>query len=76
MRQAVGFPGGSVGRQREDRALSDEVRCGARAGRWPADDLTVSILYIDEHMTYALTIEGIFWLYRWEESEKVRCLGG
>jgi hypothetical protein len=26
MRQAVGFPGGSVARQREDRALSDQVR--------------------------------------------------
>lgn len=37
---------------------------------------TASVLYIDEHMTYALTIEGIFWLYGSEESEKVRYLGG
>src|SRR5580704_9126316 len=28
MRQAVGFPGGSIGCQREDSALSDEVRRG------------------------------------------------
>jgi hypothetical protein len=28
------------------------------------------------HKTYALTAEGIFWLYRSEESEKVRYLGG
>jgi hypothetical protein len=37
---------------------------------------TTGLLYIDEHMTYALTAEGIFWLYRSEESEKVRYLGG
>jgi hypothetical protein len=37
---------------------------------------TGSVLYIDEHMTYALTVEGIFWLYGSEESEKVRYLGG
>jgi hypothetical protein len=28
MRKAVGFPSGSIGCQREDRALSDEVRRG------------------------------------------------
>jgi hypothetical protein len=37
---------------------------------------TTGVLYIDEHMTYALTAEGIFWLYRSEESEKLRYLGG
>ena len=37
---------------------------------------TGSVLYIDEHLTYALTAEGIFWLYRSGESEKVRYLGG
>src|SRR5258708_2583382 len=37
---------------------------------------TTGVLYIDEHMTYALTMEGIFWLYRSEESEKARYLGG
>jgi hypothetical protein len=37
---------------------------------------TAGVLYMDEHMTYALTVEGIFWLYRSEESEKVRYLGG
>jgi hypothetical protein len=37
---------------------------------------TTGVLYIDEHMTYALTAKGIFWLYRSEESEKVRYLGG
>jgi hypothetical protein len=37
---------------------------------------TTGVLYINEHMTYALTAEGIFWLYRSEESEKVRYLGG
>jgi hypothetical protein len=37
---------------------------------------TTGVLYIDEHMTYALTAEGIFWLYRSEESEKVRYVGG
>ena len=35
-----------------------------------------TVLYIDELMTYALTAEGMFWLYRSEESEKVRYLGG
>jgi hypothetical protein len=37
---------------------------------------TADVLYIDEHMTYALTAEGLFWLYSSEESEKVRYLGG
>ena len=37
---------------------------------------TTGVLYIDDHMTYALTAEGIFWLYGSEESEKVRHLGG
>lgn len=37
---------------------------------------TASVLYSDEHMTYALTVEGIFWLYRSEESEKARHMGG
>jgi hypothetical protein len=37
---------------------------------------TTGVLYIDEHMSYTLTAEGIFWLYRSEESEKVRHLGG
>jgi hypothetical protein len=37
---------------------------------------TGPVIYIDEHMTYALTSEGIFWLYGSEESEKVRWLGG
>jgi hypothetical protein len=37
---------------------------------------TTGVLYIDEHMTCALTAEGVFWLYRSEGSEKVRQLGG
>jgi hypothetical protein len=37
---------------------------------------TTGVLYIDDYMTYALTAEGIFWLYGSEESEKVRYLGG
>jgi hypothetical protein len=37
---------------------------------------TTGVLYINEHMTYVLTAEGLFWLYRSEESEKVRYLGG
>jgi hypothetical protein len=37
---------------------------------------TGPVLHIDAHRTYALTAEGIFWLYDSEESEKVRHLGG
>jgi hypothetical protein len=37
---------------------------------------TGPLIYIDAHMTHALTREGFFWLYDSEESEKVRHLGG
>jgi hypothetical protein len=37
---------------------------------------TGPVIYIDEHRTHVLTDEGFFWLYREEESEKVRYLGG
>lgn len=40
---------------------------------------TGPVIYIDDNddnSTYALTAEGFFWLYREEESEKVRYLGG
>ena len=37
---------------------------------------TGPVIHIDEHMTYALTDDGFFWLYGSDESEKVRFLGG
>lgn len=37
---------------------------------------TGPVVHLDERRTYALTAEGFFWLYREEESEKVRYLGG
>jgi hypothetical protein len=37
---------------------------------------TGPVIYIDKHMTRALTSEGLFWLYDSDESEKVRFLGG
>jgi hypothetical protein len=37
---------------------------------------TAPVIYIDKHMTHALTSEGLFWLYDSDESEKVRFLGG
>jgi hypothetical protein len=37
---------------------------------------TGPVIYIDDNSTYALTAEVFFWLYREEESEKVRFLGG
>jgi hypothetical protein len=37
---------------------------------------TGPVIHMDEHMTYALTEEGLHWLYGSDESEKVRFLGG
>jgi hypothetical protein len=44
----------------------------------PARDHRVSseIVYIDQHRTFALTVDAMLWLYDDEESEKVRYLGG
>jgi hypothetical protein len=37
---------------------------------------TGPVIYIDDALTYALTREGLHWLYGSEASEKVRYLGG
>jgi hypothetical protein len=37
---------------------------------------TDPVIHIDDHMTSALTAEGLHWLYGSDESEKVRFLGG
>lgn len=34
------------------------------------------VVYVDQNMTYALTVDALLWLYDAEESEKVRYLGG
>ena len=39
-------------------------------------DPRISASLTDGGLPYALTVEGIFWLYGSEESEKVRYLGG
>jgi hypothetical protein len=37
---------------------------------------TGPVIYVDAALTYALTADGLYWLYDSEESEKVRHLGG
>jgi hypothetical protein len=39
-------------------------------------DLTYEVLWIDEHLTWALCEDGFWWLYTAEEGEKMRYLGG
>jgi hypothetical protein len=37
---------------------------------------TGPVIHMDEHTAYALTAEGLHWLYGSDESEKLRFLGG
>jgi hypothetical protein len=37
---------------------------------------SAEIICVDRHMTYALAVDALLWLYDEEESEKIRYLGG